>query len=251
MPIYKYVSPDTGLKYLDSWKLRCTKPGDLNDPFEISLRMRAEEGAALPATGSKATELARGAWADFKRFSEDRLLDPLAALAADDLGILCLTRTPGHLLMWGHYAASHSGLLLEFDPSHACFERKVDGHAFEHICGRLGDVVYSDRRPSIAALDLESIRRVAYTKSLEWAYEQEVRMLWPTRRADLHGGPDGKLALLEVPAPALVSVTFGHFCSASTRSSAEGLLKQHAPHVRKYRAVPNRDEFRLDTVVCD
>jgi hypothetical protein len=251
MPIYKYVSPDSGLKYLDSWKLRCTKPGDLNDPFEISLRMRAEEGSAPPATGSKATELVRDAWADFKRVSADGLLDPLAALAADDLGILCLTRTPGHLLMWGHYAASHSGLLLEFDQTHACFRRDAGRHSFAAICGSLGDVVYSDRRPSIATLDLESVKRVAYTKSLEWAYEQEVRLLWPTLRADAYAGPDGKLALLEVPASALRSVTFGHYCSATTRLSAEGLLKQHAPHVKRYKAAPNRDEFRLDRVACD
>jgi hypothetical protein len=37
------------------------------------------------------------------------------------LGILSLSEVPDDLLMWTHYAANHSGFVLEFDDKHHWF----------------------------------------------------------------------------------------------------------------------------------
>jgi len=249
MPIYKYVSPDTGLKYLGGWRLRYTRPADLNDPFEIDLRVRASVSTAAPNARSPATEEIRRQLAGLGRMVED-LQSGLAATAANDIAILCFTRTRRHLLMWGHYAVSHSGMLLEFDETHACFRRDAGEHPLADICGKVGDVVYSDDRPSIPTLDADSVRRAAHTKSLEWAYEQEVRLLWPLTLADHYADANGQVALLDVPPAAMRSITFGHYCTPQTRAGAEAILTREASHVTRFQAVPNRDEFRLDYKPC-
>jgi hypothetical protein len=251
MPIYKYVSPDTGLKYLESWKLRCSLPRDLNDPFEISLRVRVPGlGGGPKGAVSPQVQAIQSLMADTVAGVQD-MQDALARMTVEGIGILCFTRSPGNLLMWAHYAGSHAGLLLEFDETQPCFNRRIDTHARAAICGTLGKVVYSARRPSITTLDTEGLRLSAYTKSLEWGYEEEVRLLWPTRLADAYADESGKVALLEVPASALRSVTFGCYCGDDTRNRAEALLEQNAPHVQQLDAVPHRDEFRIDRVRCD
>ena len=35
--------------------------------------------------------------------------------------ILSLTDNPTNILMWGHYAQSHSGFIIEFDKNHPFF----------------------------------------------------------------------------------------------------------------------------------
>jgi hypothetical protein len=225
--------------------MRYTRPADLNDPFEIALNARfPDKHPSKP--GSPSLQLLNESLAAFRRSVED-LQSGLARTGVLDVGILCFTRTRHHLLMWGHYAVSHTGMLLEFEESHPCFHRECGTHALGSILGKLGDVVYSDTRPSITTLDADNVRRSAYTKSLEWAYEQEVRLLWPIGRADRYAANSG-IALYDVPASALKSVTFGYYSTPETRGSAESILKREAPQVTVLRAEPNRDEFRLDYV---
>jgi Protein of unknown function (DUF2971) len=97
-------------------------------------------------------------------------------------GVLCLSRSPKSLLMWGHYAEDHMGAVLEFDGGHPYFKRTL-GHSEE--LGRLFPVRYSDVRPTVTGGDDEdTFANLALTKALPWAYEQEVRLLWPLDHAD-------------------------------------------------------------------
>jgi hypothetical protein len=55
---------------------------------------------------------------------------------------------------------------------------------------------------------------------LEWAYEQELRLLWPLELADRRVEmPEGSIHLLDVPPAALLSVTLG--CKAADRFAVE------------------------------
>lgn len=75
--------------------------------------------------------------------------------------------------MWAFYSDGGRGIVVEFDPSHAWFNDKTaDNDSFRH----LRKVLYvADREPTyfLSAKDDE----VLYTKTLEWKFEEEWRMI--------------------------------------------------------------------------
>lgn len=71
--------------------------------------------------------------------------------------------------MWAHYARSHSGLVLGLDSAHEWFRC---GHERELVA-----VAYSHNRPHRRILSELTMEHVFATKSSEWAYEQEWRVL--------------------------------------------------------------------------
>lgn len=128
------------------------------------------------------------------------------------VGVLCLSHSSKHPLMWAHYTDCHKGALLEFDEEAPCFNRRRHG---QDDFGRLHRVWYADTRPTLAAhRDSDAFVALALTKALEWAYEQELRLLWPLELADrtVDVG-SAKVHLIDVPATALRSVTIG--CKAN------------------------------------
>jgi hypothetical protein len=82
--------------------------------------------------------------------------------------IYCLTPHPDSLLMWAHYGGRHSGICLAFDAS-----VPYVGGAFE--------VMYQQDRPLIDCDTLANTTQMAekmvLTKSTDWAYEHEYRIL--------------------------------------------------------------------------
>lgn len=124
------------------------------------------------------------------------------------IGVLCLSGSDKHPLMWAHYTDSHKGALLEFDEEALCFNRQRNkGDDF----GKLHRVWYSDSRPKLSITkSSDALSTLALTKALEWAYEQELRLLWPLSKADRIVESEGKsIHLIDAPATALQSITIG------------------------------------------
>lgn len=124
------------------------------------------------------------------------------------IGVLCLCASPTNPLMWAHYADSHKGARLEFDNSAPCFNRRR-GDADDF--GYFRRVGYSELRPAVdSASTDDAFVSLALTKALEWAYEQEHRLLWPLTLADRRiDGGENPIHLIDVPATSLLSVTLG------------------------------------------
>ncbi|WP_049630792.1 DUF2971 domain-containing protein [Cellvibrio sp. pealriver] len=85
-------------------------------------------------------------------------------------GICCFFKgAPIHPLMWAHYAAGHTGFCIEYD--------------IDDIDHPLEDVNYTTRAltPSINELLFcphETFTEILTTKSLEWSYEKESRLIY-------------------------------------------------------------------------
>lgn len=106
-----------------------------------------------------------------------------------DLRILCLTDSPSHMAMWYHYADSYSGAVFEF----ACDET-LDSAWIE-----AKPVAYPDRKPGVYTQDgwaeLLTLRNEfavnkmlhtsVFTKSPDWSYEQEWRVVTVKRPTDI------------------------------------------------------------------
>jgi hypothetical protein len=129
------------------------------------------------------------------------------------IGVLCLSGSNKHPLMWAQYTDSHKGALLEFDETAPCFNRRRYN---EDEFGCLRRVWYSDSRPAVTNhSEADAVVALALTKPLEWSYEQELRLLWPLELSERKvDGVDGTtIHLINVPATALRSVTIG--CKAA------------------------------------
>jgi hypothetical protein len=77
--------------------------------------------------------------------------------------IYCLTTNPASALMWGHYADGHRGICLELDVWQADLSSAIK-------------VQYRDTYPTLA-LDADDDLSIFYTKSSDWQYEDEYRLV--------------------------------------------------------------------------
>ncbi len=257
MSIYKYVSSPTGLRYLRNWRLRLSPTRALNDPFEFEIVLSdSYEGtvhanletvyAELDKEQGRTTEerLAQWSKSNAERGTKGiSLTDAVREAYKVSLGVLCLTRTRRHLLMWSHYTDGHRGMLLEFDEDHASFSRNIPD---SHFLGRLVPVTYSDTRPLVKNHSADDFAKSLSTKALEWAYEQEVRMFLPlsdgesTGKDDAYGAP---IHLLNIPSEALKSVTLG--CLSSDAARVRSLLSGVASHVVVATARLDAQEYQI------
>ena len=99
-----------------------------------------------------------------------KLLDQAIAEFLSHRGIACFSEKKNNLLMWSHYGAHCKGFCLEFSSSADPFQRikKVsytqDMPVFDIVQMMCGD-------------DFDPVLNLYCTKSIDWAYEQEWRVI--------------------------------------------------------------------------
>jgi hypothetical protein len=134
--------------------------------------------------------------------------------------IYCLVPCPRNTLMWSHYAAKHSGICLEFYVSNLLFLKALK-------------VNYSTEYPKFLPQDMQKLAlEVILTKSKEWDYEQEFRIVGtPNRVGDQSLHLDGDY--LRLPHRALESVIVG--CKGDY-DAVKKIVSEHAPYIKVKRA---------------
>lgn len=180
MEIYKYLNSSAAQKFLENWSIGFSHPTELNDPFEL-IPLPTQ-----PSQEERAQEI--NLWAD-NHIKTHQNIDPKSALglatwAVDHyrkMGegeiknlikeslywVTCFSRTETNLLMWSHYAGD-SGMVIGIDTDSPLLEN------------RLHPVLYSQKRPQIDTRTFDPSGpppKFAFTKSLDWAYEQEERVI--------------------------------------------------------------------------
>jgi len=211
MKLFKYLSHER-IDVLQYNKIRFSSPADFNDPFEFQISFSKVIEYDKDFEKQIKTELKKEISRNLENIPKDicneiltfnikrrfikemklRLtnktselksnLDPILAINAstvlsekliDKIGVLSLTEKPDNLLMWAHYAASHQGYCIGFSSNSDFFNRKRSEHdEFYHI----RKVVYDKNRPYKPIADLTA-QDTFLTKSDDWEYEQEWRML--------------------------------------------------------------------------
>ncbi len=204
---------------------------------EMALKMHA----AWPQLVEAARQQHQQVRSHANAFLEHALKEKVPAL----LGVLCLSKNPNQPLMWAHYAQSHSGLMIEFEPLHPAFNRR---RSPKDEFGFLRDVRYAERRPRLnmdAVNEGRGFEVFALTKSSHWAYEEEQRFIWPLELCAKP--PEGSVHLIDIPSSAVVSVTLG--CNA-TMETETALLhaigsQEECEHIEIRRAHMHHTEFEL------
>jgi len=96
-------------------------------------------------------------------------------------GIFSLTKDPKNLLMWAHYADCNRGVVFEFEGTHPFFQQSNNDIYFKEI-----EIKYSENRPMLelnikdfsnSDKLLKLFSEIYFTKSTEWEYEAEYRVV--------------------------------------------------------------------------
>ncbi len=219
MILYKYMSFEAARKVLDASSIGFSCLEDFNDPFECTAFGFKDDNESI-VTARISTNACKN------RFSRN-------------YGVLSLTRQPLNSLMWSHYGDEHRGVVIGFDTEIAGFS---DVNKFI-IPSQYGEIVYSATKPHknlpiISEDELISIggsigfdsntfnlvKRAFLYKSLEWAYEEEVRVVKNISQLPFtYHGQQGKynewskitisgrpLYCLDIPAASIKEIYLGH-----------------------------------------
>lgn len=148
--------------------------------------------------------------------------------------IYCLSARPDSQLMWGHYAEHHRGVCLEFDTHTPDF------------CSAT-EVTYNVTYPNFLLCDDTDLSPF-YTKSSDWVYEEEYRLIAQEASEALGSGTlmthdDG---MFEFSEGALVSVIVGSSASEATKSEIGELARELNVLVRTATRVPHRYGVTFD-----
>lgn len=99
-----------------------------------------------------------------------------------NIGILCLSEVRDSVLMWSHYTDNHQGFVVGFDSDDPFFCKRTN---INDEFGFLRCVQYQAQRPQVALADTTSLEWFQ-TKSGDWSYEKEWRIVRVLSEADHH-----------------------------------------------------------------
>lgn len=216
-----------------------------NDPFEcrpvLSHECTKEELAAVADRVLRKTNLnskqRRERVADIVRTRKEQLPLDFAKITRElndamdrQVGIFCLSAKPDHLLMWSHYADSHSGICVGLDSESA-----------DSPFRNARPVTYSAEYPvcRVLAEDRNLVQQKAtYTKADVWAYEEEWRLI---------NFRDGACVKRFEPR-FLREVVLGARTLPEVTEKVVNLTREHYPHATVLQARLRKGSYGLDLV---
>ncbi|WP_105104035.1 DUF2971 domain-containing protein [Microbulbifer pacificus] len=277
--LFKYLSP-ARINILSDQLIRYTPLGAFNDPFEgrPEIKGLASKEVALSSFAETIpgelqavynyfpaevrARLSLEQWIQsstpFMQKQQDQFLAMLGTLSKqfissipnkldDVLGVLSLCEVPNSLLMWAHYAASHTGFVLELDPGHPYFNaRRSDQDEF----GYLRQVKYRDTRPSASLIDLDGTE-MFLVKSKEWFYEREWRVLRPLKDAHhVVNSITENIHLFQLPTDSIKTVILGARASSTLEDQARLAISTNSnmSHVQLLKCIPDESHFKINIV---
>ncbi|MFZ4126331.1 MAG: DUF2971 domain-containing protein, partial [Rickettsiales bacterium] len=160
------------------------------------------------------------------------------------IGIFCSSATHDNLAMWTHYADNHAGIVIKI---------KTFRNNAPNEFANVKPVKYKNTLPSVINHELLKLavpneepvaskvyEDFVYTKSLDWAYEQEFRSI---RKIDKEGFENVSFNPL-----AIDGVYLGANMNMQSRQNITKRLDKFLPHVEIVQCRRNQDEYKLDYI---
>ena len=223
--LHKYVTIET-LKRILEGSIRMTQPGAFNDPFEllpeiIVRKDHVEEPIQLSIDIRSPRRQIPAAIAGpipddctSSDFISRQIRDDLS----EQVGILCLSRSPNSTLMWSHYADQYQGAVISFDSDHKFF---VDQINVEYVTDRPKIPIETYAAQPIPLAEL-------CNKSEKWRYEEEVRIARPLNECKKTGQFDSRgfpVFTSELPQDAIVNIALGERTPVARQKEIYSLVK--------------------------
>lgn len=173
--LFKYMSlNDNTKKSLSNMEFWFARPESFNDPFDCSLSFKASLSSTdyrnylrklgMPNEYIKEQILIAKKNPSFLKQDLEKIFNTVL----NRRGVLSLSKQKDNLLMWAHYCRDHTGLVVEFDVEKdpTFFQLPVN---VKYVKSYSPLDFYKDPN--------EAITKTIQTKSSEWEYEQEVRII--------------------------------------------------------------------------
>ncbi len=233
--IYKYRSFDKfGLSILTEQEIYFSSPKNCNDPKDCRIPILYEAGTEKQMyhknfenlkypfpnltrreRKAKARELAKLV---YKKRDNEKLKKEFRQSLYEkqsNVGIFSASMINDNKLMWSHYADSHRGFCIEFDTD--LLIRSLEIYMVNDIIPICNEINYSEKNLVINPYKLndEQAYMVFYfTKSSEWSYEKEYRILIPRN-------PNTVFKMKE---KTITSVILGAKCSSDNKNRMKEIL---------------------------
>lgn len=251
---YKYLPFSEGsLKTLADGTIKFTSPIEFNDPFDC-----------LPYYDTTNIQQVTRARADlFKAYCKEKGLSPANRLGErhrfttriknniengsfaintlKNVGVVSLSKNALSIPMWSHYADFHRGLVLEFRIP--IMGTKED---LSISTDRLlpFPVRYSENRPRIDFITNNSkniVNDIALTKSLDWAYEEEERVIDNERGPGIY-----KYRRDEILCSVIAGLKIREDNYRILQEQVNHLAQSTIPNLMLYKACSKKNEYKLE-----
>lgn len=242
-------------EFLSNRLLRITPRTDLNDPYDFYPFQSDIEERQL-------------AYKRFKNLENTPDVQQIIDNHLSETGVISFTEAIDNIIMWSHYADSHKGMAIGFNPKHEFFKE-------------LERIRYTTQRPNLRKEFSAFWGAELFFKSDQWMYEKEWRLIKQFSQSshafgltqkniqdikskryleaafrfymnidfsDKFDKDESVFAMLEVPAEAIQSFTFGERVTKDQIDHFIVLLKteKDLSHVVCYRTVLNPDKYELE-----
>jgi hypothetical protein len=145
-----------------------------------------------------------------------------------EIGIFSLSENSANILMWSHYADSHRGYCVG-----------LDFNILLGIVGSIGAVTYSDKFPKLELLPklpVEDFMKLLTTKSNDWKYEKEIRVVMRFKARET----------IKIPNNCIREVILGHKMEEKHKKEIIALIKTKSAPIEIFQANINGERFKLD-----
>lgn len=170
--------------------------------------------------------------------------------------VFCLAEEYDNLLMWAHYAGEHTGAVIKFKclpeyETSLCGARKVDYVAMPPVIASKDEYIsyHTGQGPFNQKL---SINNLFLSKSEHWIYEKEWRVFILPDDSDNPTIPKDECGneilseLISFYPQEIHSIFFGCKMSEENRQEIDKLLVAGFSHVKKFRCIRNKRQYKLD-----
>lgn len=244
--LYKYYS-DKAEKFdaVKKNKMWYSAPCNFNDVFDCDISIddkKVFDKALKLFPDKRGIRPGSNAWKNFRATMNQQLRVLRAQF--DELrnttGVSCLSESANSLLMWAHYANNHRGICVEYDLL-----------AINNVLKFTAvPVIYSKERTCFDFLDPQSIEKDALkllmqsltTKSPEWCYEKEWRIIRDQGACGNKWDTLKKGALLEMIQPS--SIILG--CAANPEFEQNVKDYCYASRINLYKMEKDAVQYQLN-----
>jgi hypothetical protein len=210
LKLYYLTSKEWAQVILQEQRLKLSTIAELNDPFELL-------GASIGEPAAR------------------RILKHVQGRVSETFGLVCMSTTWQSPVMWAHYGDKHKGVCLGFEVSEqAASKVNYEPNRLNNLLGK---------QPSLSNVTDEVLRTLITTKSVEWSYEREQRLI--VRFSNAEHGPSGMHFLpVNTKLLTLTEVILGSRCDWNLQAAARALGKVLHP-VSLKRVRPSFQEFKM------
>lgn len=244
--LYKYYrDSDQSLDNVRNNKMWYSAPCNFNDVFdcEFSIQKKGVVEDAIKMLSQKHKILQGSAeWKNIYKVvnQQCRVLRTVFDKLRSETGVSCFSESQDSLLMWAHYANNHRGMCVEYN-----LLEINDLLKFAPV-----PVIYSGERTCFdsfnpQSVEKDSLKLLIYSitsKSQEWRYEKEWRIIRDSKACGAAWNKETKGALLDMIHPS--SITLG--CMA--QPEFEKKVKDYcvANRITLYKMEKDEFQYRLN-----